>query len=88
MAKQIAVSFEDELIRVVYASTDREKIVIKKTLVLKDGEFDNFLEKEKTRRFTVVCDFKTAYQDILLLPPVKEKYLKRIVETEIRKRYP
>jgi len=88
LARQIAVSFENEIIRIVYASLKRGNLTVKKTLVLKDEEFDDFLKKEKTRHFIVVCDFKTFYQDILLLPPVKEKFLRNIVEAEIRKRSP
>jgi hypothetical protein len=88
LVRRIAVSFENEVIRVVYASLRRGNLIIKKTLVLRDEEFDEFLKKEKARHFTIVCDFKSFYQDILLLPPVKEKFLKNIVEAEIRKKSP
>jgi hypothetical protein len=88
LARQIAVSFENEVIRIVYASLRRGNLIIKKTLVLRDEEFDEFLKKEKARHFTIVCDFKTFYQDILLLPPVKERFFKNIVEAEIRRKAP
>lgn len=88
MAVQIAVSFENEVIRIIYASLRRSNLLIKKTLVLKDEEFDEFLKKEKARQFTVVCDFKTFYNDVILLPPVKEKFFRNIIEAELRKRSP
>ncbi len=88
MARQIAVSFENEVIRIVYASLRRGNLIIKKTLVLRDEEFDEFLKKEKARHFTIVCDFKSFYQDILLLPPVKERFFKNIVEAEIKRKAP
>lgn len=88
MARQIAVSFENEVIRVVYASLKRGNLIIKKTLVLRDEEFDDFLKKEKARHFSIVCDFKSFYQDILLLPLVKERFFKNIVEAEIRRKSP
>jgi hypothetical protein len=88
LARQIAVSFENEVIRIVYASLRRGNLIIKKTLVLRDEEFDDFLKKEKARHFTLVCDFKSFYQDILLMPPVKKKFFKNIVEAEIRRKSP
>lgn len=88
MARQIAVSFENEIVRVAYVSLRRGKLVIKKTIVFNDDEFDDFLKRENARRFTLVCDFKSFYQDTLFLPPVKERHFRNIVETEIRKRFP
>lgn len=88
LARQIAVSFENETVRIVYASLKRGKLAVSKTLILKDKEFDDFLRKERHGHFTVVCDFKSFYQDIYFLPPVKEKYFRNIIETEIRKRSP
>ena len=88
MARQVAISFENELVRVVYASVSSGRVVIQKTLTLRDDAFDYFLEKEKTGQFTVACDFNVFYQDVLLLPPVKDKYLNIIVEAEMKKKFP
>ena len=88
MARHVAISFENELVRVVYASVRRGRIVIQKTLTIRDEAFDDFLEEEKTGHFTVACDFNVFYQDVLLLPPVKDKYLNIIVETEMKKKFP
>ena len=88
MARQIAISFENELVRVVYASVRPGHITIQKTLTLREEAFDAFLKEEKTGPFTVVCDFNVFYQDVLLLPPVKDKYLNNIVETEMKKKFP
>ena len=88
MARQVAVSFENEIIKVVYASSDNEKLLIEKTLILRDEEFDDFLRRENTRHFTVACDFKSFHEDILLIPPVKEQYIKSIIASEIKKKFP
>ena len=88
MGQQIAVSFEDEQVRVLYASIRKGQVVIDKTLVFSDEEFDHFLSAEKARSFIVVCRFKAFYSDTLTLPPAKERYLGKMVESEIRKRYP
>jgi hypothetical protein len=88
LAKHVAVSFENGTVRIVYASLSRSKLSVQNTLTLKNEEFDDFLRKEKTRHFTVVCDFKTIYQFIAVLPALKESYLKKIIESEIRNRFP
>lgn len=88
MARQVAVSFENESVKVVYASSDNEKLLIEKTLILRDEEFDDFLRRENTRHFTVACDFKSFHEDILLIPPVKEQYIRSIIVSEIKKKFP
>lgn len=86
MARQIAVSFEDNVIRVVYADLNRGNLTVQKTLILKDEEFDGFLEREPSSNFTVVYNFKTFYSDILSLPKADKKYLENMIESEIRKK--
>jgi len=88
LARQVAVSFENEIIKVVYASSDNEKLLIEKTLTLRNEEFDGFLSREKTKYFTVACDFKSFREDILFIPPVKEQYVKSIIASEIKKKFP
>ncbi|MCX5802921.1 MAG: hypothetical protein NTU69_05220 [Proteobacteria bacterium] len=85
---QIAVSFEDGLVKVAYGTLTHGDLVVTRTLTLKDEEFDDFLTREKTPDFIVVNNFKTFYQDVLLLPPAGEKYLKTLVESGIRKNAP
>ena len=85
---QIAVSFEDGAIKVAYGTFTRGDLIVTQTLTFHDEEFDNFLTREKTSSFIVINNFKTFYQDILFLPPTTEKYLKTLVESEIRKNAP
>jgi hypothetical protein len=88
LARQVAISFENDIVKVVYASSDNEKLFIEKTLILRNEEFDGFLKREKTRHFTVAFDFKSFHEDILLIPPVKEQYIKSIIASEIKKKFP
>ena len=88
LSKQVAVSFEDNLVKVVYASSDKGRTVVQKTTIFKDEEFDSFLKTTRLPDLTVVCNFKRFYSDILSAPPAKPAYLKKIVEAEIRKRFP
>jgi hypothetical protein len=88
MGQQIAVSFEDEWIKVVYGSVRKDALVVHKTLTLMDTDFDQWLASEKAREFIVICQFKAFFSDIATLPPAKGKYLGKMVEGEIRKKFP
>jgi hypothetical protein len=88
LSKQVAVSLEDKSLKVVYASNEKGRTIIQKTSVLKDEELDSFLKTAKFADFTVVCRPKRFYSDTMMVPPAKKMYLKKIVESEIRKRYP
>ncbi len=88
MKKVVAVSFEGEDVRVVYAITRGSGVEVTDVVLVKDEDFDRFLEKEKTKEFVVVHDFKEFYQDIISVPPVKNKYVKKIIEDEIKRRAP
>ncbi|MBU0651547.1 MAG: hypothetical protein KKG96_01555 [Proteobacteria bacterium] len=88
MKKQVAVSFEDIHVRVVFASQDKGKTAIQRTVLLREEEFDAFLEANKLPNLSVVYPFRNFYSDVVSVPPVKKSYLKAIVESEIRKRFP
>jgi hypothetical protein len=88
VSKQIAVSFEDGYVKIAYGSRSNGTLVVTRTLEVKEEEFDVFLAREKTKDFTVVFSFQTFYQDVLLLPPVEEKYLEALLQAEIRKNAP
>lgn len=88
MGQQIAVSFEDEWVRIVYGSTRKGTVAVHKALTLKNSELESWLATEKSREFIVVCQFQTFFSDVATLPPAKEKYLAKMVEAEIRKKFP
>lgn len=88
MARRIAVSFEDNIAKIAYASFSRGSLIIEKTISLKDEEFSDFLKGEKEDDFIVAADFVASYQEILTLPSVKEKYIRRIIEDTVRKSSP
>jgi hypothetical protein len=88
MGQQIAVSFEDEWVKIVYGSTRKGTVAVHKALTLKNAELDSWLTTEKSTEFIVVCQFQSFFSDITTLPPAKEKYLTKMVEAEIRKKFP
>lgn len=88
MSKGIAVSFEGESVKIAYGSRSNGSLTVTRTFAVKDEEFDLFLAREQIRDFTVVFSFKTFYQDVLLLPPVEEKYLETLLLAEVKKNAP
>lgn len=88
MSTQIAVSFEGGYAKVSYGSQRNGNLVIRRTLKVREDDFDAFLAHEKIKDFIVVSSFQTFYQDVLLLPPVEGKYLDALIETEIKKNAP
>ncbi|MBN2654897.1 MAG: hypothetical protein JXR79_07280 [Nitrospirae bacterium] len=88
MAARIAVSLEEKGVRIVYAATGPKSIKIQKTLLINEEELESFLKKEHSRSFIVSADFKNIFHDLIQIPPVADKFIKKIVSNEIRKRAP
>jgi hypothetical protein len=78
LKKQVAVSFEDSHIRVVFAYQDKGKTTIQRTVLLREEEFDAFLEANKLPNLSVVYPFRNFYSDVVSVPPVKKSYMKAI----------
>ncbi len=85
MGKTIAVSFEENSIKIVHASLKGNNLTIEKTEAVDYMEFDSYLQNEKATEFVVTYDFKEAFHGVIEVPAVKSKYLAKIVESEIRK---
>ena len=88
MNRYIAVSFENANVKVVYADIRHGNIVIEKTFTFSNIEFDHYLETTKDDEFIVVNDFQNIHQDVISIPPAEEKYLRTLIELEIKKRVP
>src|SRR4030067_2762686 len=86
MGSRVVISFEGDGARVVYASARSGAVMVHDALVLKAGEIDGFLEKEKAREFVVVNSFRETFQETVLIPYTSGKYRRKIIEIEIRKR--
>lgn len=84
--RRAIVSFEDETIKVIYATVKGKDVVVDDTLILKSEQFDDFLRKEKAKEFIVVNSFKDFFQETILIPPTKKRFIKKLIETEISKR--
>jgi hypothetical protein len=85
VGKTVAVSFEEKGVKIVYATLRGGNITVEDTREITDEQFEYYLSKEKAKEFIVSCDFSESYYDIVTIPVVKPRHLKRIIETEIRK---
>ncbi|MBI4837750.1 MAG: hypothetical protein HY806_01065 [Nitrospirae bacterium] len=85
MGQAVAVSFEEENIKIVHASFKGKNFLISPTETIPEDQFDAYLKKERSKEFIVTYDFKETYHNVITIPVVKTKYLEKIVESEIRK---
>ena len=86
--KYVAVSFENNLIKIVHVSFDHDQLKVHQARTLDRMHFEAYLEGERERDFVVVSNFARLYHDIAFLPPAQERFLPALAETEIRKRFP
>jgi hypothetical protein len=86
MGNTVVISFDDGGAKVVYASVKGGAVEVHDALVLKEGQVDAFLEKEKAKEFIVVNNFKETYHDLIWIPTTSSRYRRKIIETEIRNR--
>ncbi|MBI5740129.1 MAG: hypothetical protein HZA16_05345 [Nitrospirae bacterium] len=85
MGKTVAVSFEGDSVKIVHASLRGKGLTVNKAESIPESDFDNYLRREKAREFIVTGEFRESYHDVITTPVVKDQYLKKVVEAEIRK---
>lgn len=85
---QVAVSFENDHVKVVEAVSREGRLAVKEALTFTEADFQLYLKRTKTDGFLVGCDFPDLIQEILPVPPAKDKYLRVLIEREVRKRFP
>jgi len=85
LGKTVSVSFEGSSVKIVHASFKGKRLTVENTQILPENEFDSCLRREKASEFIVTAEFRESYHDIIKTPVVKEEFLKKIIESEIRK---
>ncbi|MCC6545104.1 MAG: hypothetical protein IT392_11525 [Nitrospirae bacterium] len=88
MNNTVVVSFENQEIRVIYATSKKGGLFVRDAITLNDAQFEEFLRSEKTKEFIVAGNFRETYQDTITVPFVKKKYLDKIIKFEIQKKCP
>jgi hypothetical protein len=85
---QVAVSFENDQVKVVEALEREGSIAITAVHSLSQPDLALYLQNSKAEQFSVACDFPELIHDILHIPPAKKEYLQALVQREVRKRFP
>lgn len=85
MGKFVTVSIEGNEVKIIRSSKKWKTIHIDEKKGVTDREFSDYLERKKSTEFVVVCDFDEYFHDILLIPALKQKYINKVIESEIRK---
>lgn len=85
MGRAIIASIHNNEVKIVHTITKWNSRRVESLEKIPFGEFDDYLKREQVTEFTVVTDFDEAFHDIILVPPLKEKYLRKVVKSEIIK---
>jgi len=85
VSKVVVASIEENTIKVVHATLRGKGVTIERTEEVAGEEFDSYLQREKATEFIVSREFSEASYDVLTTPVLKPKYLKKYMESQIRK---
>lgn len=85
---QVAVSFENNQVKVVEALLREGRLAVKEAFTFAEADFPSYLKEAKADEFIVACDFPDLIHETLLIPPAKDRYLRALVEREIKKSLP
>ena len=80
MEKTAAVSFEEDIVKVVHASFKGNTISIDKAETIADDQLDNYLRREKLKKFIVTYNFNESYHNVVTVPVAGARHLEKIVE--------
>lgn len=85
MGKTIAVSFEENNIKVARGTFKGDAFSVDSTETVEYYEFDDYLKRETASEVIVTYDFKEAYHGVLSVPVIKSRLQLKIIESELRK---
>lgn len=85
---QVAVSFENDQTKVVEAVIHEGRLAVRQVLTFTEVDFPLYLKRTNATDFFVTADFPDLIHEVLHVPPAKEKYIRALVEREVRRRFP
>lgn len=84
MAKTVSVSFEGNEVKVLHSSLKGNTLSIIKSETIAEEEFDDYLRNSNVSEFLVTYSFNENFHDSFTVPPVKARYLDKVIESKIR----
>ena len=85
MGKTVAVSFEGNDVKILHSSLKGNTLSIIKSEIITDEELDDYLSNSKAKEFLVSYNFIETMHDTINVPPVKAKFLDKVIDSKIRK---
>jgi hypothetical protein len=85
LGKTVAVSFEGKDVKILHSSLKGNTLSIIKSEIIAEEEFDDYLSNSKVKEFLVSYNFIESMHDTITVPPVKAKFLDKVIESKIRK---
>src|SRR3990172_5372769 len=86
MSASIVISLEGQSERIVYGAAVSGVVTVKDALVIPVEKLEDFLSRERASEFTIVNHFSDPFQDVISVPAVKKRLLRKIIEIEVRKK--
>ncbi len=86
--ERIGVSLDGNEVKVVYATRKGSTIRIRDYLLLDPASIEDFLKKEKARKFHLAVSLPDSSHEILTLPPVGKRHLNTLIRNELKRLYP
>ncbi len=81
---KIALSFEDEVIKLIKAGTKKNHLYVHEATRIKKDDLIEFLRKTTASEFHVVYNFHFSFHKIINIPAVKKKYIYRLIENKLK----
>lgn len=88
MAHNVVVSFERDQVKIIHTEAAGSSLTLTKSLTIPLSDFSAYLKRETASSFIVTAAFSDAYQFTLQHPVLKPAFMQKIMEAEIRKRFP
>ena len=85
MGKTVAVSFEGNDVKILHTSLKGNTLSIIKSEIIDEKEFDDYLSNSKAKEFLVSYNFIETMHDTITVPPVKAKFLEKVIDSKINK---
>ena len=85
MGKTVAVSFEGNDVKILHTSLKGNTLSIIKSEIIDEKEFDDYLSKSRAKEFLVSYNFIETMHDTITVPPVKAKFLEKVIDSKISK---
>ncbi len=88
MPKRIAISIEENNVKIIFAKKQGKKIVVTDLFKTDIEKLDNVIKTKKANDFLVSIVFKNYFYNTIYLPPAKPRYIYPLLKRSIAQSHP